>query len=363
MTESRLAPSFLPATAVLEMTYACNHACTFCSCPWYAKDGSFETHPELTADQWKQTIAKLCGMGCTDFAFTGGEPLLKDGIEEIIEFAAGQTVERIETEGDKLVSKQTPPKLYLLSNGKAMSDDILKLCKTHDVNLSMSLPGYTTFPEHTCGGMDADHVLEWFRKAKKMDITTTVGITVTNENHFELFETISQALLAGADLLLMNRFMPGGRGLEHADRLTLSSEQILDMLDTAEDVLQTANRAGSVGTELPKCILGERSYERLHVGTRCSAALDFFVIGPSGYVRVCNHSPKRLNHVDDIESLKDHDYWKQFVFKDYLPEKCGDCSLITDCDGGCREAAHVVGGQVDSMDPLLFEGCGIRFPR
>ena len=92
MTESRLAPSFLPATAVLEMTYRCNHACLFCSCPWYAEDGDFDTRPELTADEWKSTIAKLCSMGCTDLAFTGGEPLLKEGIEDIIEFAAGLTV-------------------------------------------------------------------------------------------------------------------------------------------------------------------------------------------------------------------------------------------------------------------------------
>ncbi|HEY3444957.1 MAG TPA: hypothetical protein VGK67_01285 [Myxococcales bacterium] len=33
---SRLAASFLPRTAVLEMTYRCNHVCLFCSCPWSA---------------------------------------------------------------------------------------------------------------------------------------------------------------------------------------------------------------------------------------------------------------------------------------------------------------------------------------
>ena len=37
-TTRRLAPSFLPATAVLEMTYRCSHACLFCSCPWFADD-------------------------------------------------------------------------------------------------------------------------------------------------------------------------------------------------------------------------------------------------------------------------------------------------------------------------------------
>jgi len=40
-------------------------------------------------------------------------------------------------------------------------------------------------------------------------------------------------LLAGADSILLNRFMPGGRGLRHRD-LELNKEQLTEMLDTAE---------------------------------------------------------------------------------------------------------------------------------
>ncbi len=57
-----------------------------------------------------------------------------------------------------------------------------------------------------------------------------------------------------------------------------------------------AGRTGSVGTELPLCLIDKDRYTHLNVGTRCSAAKGFFVIDPSGYARVCNHSPVRLNH-------------------------------------------------------------------
>lgn len=353
MTDCMLAPSFLPATAVLEMTYRCNHGCLFCSCPWYADNNDFDERPELSVAEWKSLITKACQMGCCDIAFTGGEPLLKDGIEEIIEFAANMTVDRIETVGGKLESRTVPPKLYLLTNGKNMRNDILELCAKHDINLSMSLPGYATFPYHTKAGVDAEHVLDWFRKANDREVKTTVGITVTAKNIHELFETLSAALLAGADTLLMNRFLPGGRGIEHERELMLNREQVVQMLDIAEDVLTEANRYGSVGTELPKCIIGDRKYERLHVGTRCSAGLDFFVVDPSGYIRACNHSPVRLEHFDEVEKLKENPYWKRFVQKDYLPAHCSGCDLMFDCDGGCREAAHICGGSVDSPDPLL----------
>ena len=91
----------------------------------------------------------------------------------------------------------------------------------------------------------------------------------------------------------------------------------------------------------------------LNVATKCSAANRFFVLGPSGYVRVCNHSEHRLLFIRDWKDLKHHEYWKTFVMKRYLPGICGDCNSRTGCDAGCREAAHIVGGSIDSPDPIL----------
>jgi radical SAM protein with 4Fe4S-binding SPASM domain len=352
-TTRRLAPSFLPATAVLEMTYRCNHACLFCSCPWLDPDNDFDLRPELPVEAWKQAVSRLGEMGCTIFAFTGGEALLKPGLLELIEHTAGLEVEHVETEEGELRTRLGPPKLYLLSNGKLMSDEVLRFCARHDVHLSLSLPGMTTFGEHTQGSTTTADILGWFRRAADLGVETTAGVTVTALNIDELYETLAEALLAGAGDILLNRFLPGGRGLQHADRLSLPAEDIPRMLDIAEDVLQTAKRWGNVGTELPKCLFDPSRYERLTVGTRCAAARDFFVIDPSGYIRVCNHSPVRLVHLDDIETLPDHPEWQRFVFKDYLPAACAGCPISLDCDGGCREAARVVTGQPNGVDPAL----------
>lgn len=74
---SRLARSFLPSTAVLEMTYRCNNACIFCSCPWERDGGKFELKYESNPDEWRSCIALLVHLGVTRLAFTGGEPLRK----------------------------------------------------------------------------------------------------------------------------------------------------------------------------------------------------------------------------------------------------------------------------------------------
>lgn len=348
---SKLAPSFLPATCVMEMTYKCNHKCLFCSCPWEA-DENLKNKKELSVEEWKNCIKLMTANGVCSFAFTGGEALLNKDLFKIIEFAGTCTSEFIETKDDILVSEKKSPNLYLISNGALADNDVFSLCKNNNVHLSMSLPGLTTYKYHTQSG-NYKKVLENFTKAKNLGIQTTVNVTVTKKNIFELYETISEALLAGADTLLLNRFLPGGRGLDYASELLLSKEEIVEMLDIAEEILRKARRFGSVGTELPKCIVDTTKYTNLKVSTKCSAAINFFVIGPSGLIRTCNHSPVELCHFSQYETLKSNNYWKKFTQKDYLPLACTDCSHTQSCDGGCREAAHVYCGKVEDQDPIF----------
>lgn len=348
----RPAISFLPTTAVLEMTYRCNHKCLFCSCPWENPDGDFQKGRELTTEEWKDAIQRISSLGITDLCFTGGDALLRDDLWEIVSFARSLKDQKIVLKNQNLHQRRESLKLYLISNGQNVDLEVLRLCKKYKVQLSLSLPGLRTFPELTSGG-SPDKVLASFSKAKSMGLFTFVNIIVTKKNLSELFETISAAFLAGADQLLMNIFLKGGRGLQHAEDLALSHDQIIEALDQAEKVLQKAGRFGSVGTELPKCLLYGKKYERLDVAFQCSAAVGFFVIGPSGYARVCNHSQINLCHYRDIESLKMNPYWQKFAQKDYLPGKCFTCSELGRCDGGCREEAHIMSGKVNSLHELV----------
>ncbi len=350
--------TFLPSTVVLELTYRCNHNCIFCSCPWFAPDGNFEQLPELTTEQWKSVIGEMADLGISSFAFTGGEALLRKDCLELLEYTSSLKIRKIETIDGELVTHTTSPEIYLLSNGVLVDSKVMDTLKRLNINLSISLPGLSTFKEHT-GFDNAALVLDRFKQAKELNIPTTVNSTVTALNVHELRYTLAAAFLAGAGQLLMNRFLPGGRGLEHADDLTLSVPQIREMLMTADDVLTRANRKGNLGTELPFCLTEDLDLKALHTGTRCSAATGFFVIGPSGYIRVCNHSEVRLNHISQWKELKHNEYWNTFTMKKYMPEECSGCRYVLNCDGGCREAAHIAGGSVNSVDPVLNT---IEFP-
>ncbi|MBI5543869.1 MAG: radical SAM protein, partial [Deltaproteobacteria bacterium] len=271
MNPARPARSCLPSAAVLELTYRCNHRCLFCCCPWEAADGGFERGAELSLTDWKECVDRLLVSGVTSFTFSGGESTLFGGLSELIEFAASRAAEHVETVGEGLVMRAGPPRLFLLTNGRELSDDLLQLCREREVHLSLSLPGMASYRELTGSDTDPQRVLGWLRRAHELGVRTTANVTVTRPNLAELERTLGEALCAGADFLLLNRFLPGGRGLAMAEELALGPEEIVQMLQVAESVLRRARRRGGTGTEVPLCLAAGLDLEFLQLSSRCAA--------------------------------------------------------------------------------------------
>lgn len=323
----------LPNVAALELTYRCNHRCLFCSCPWesdetYRKD-------ELKTEQWFAVIDELMKNGVSAFTLTGGEPLMREDLIRIIEYIL-----------------QKGASLNMISNGRKIDDEFLDYIAKKKISICISIPGIETFVEHT-GVDNVEHVLSLFEKTKIRGIQATANIAVTKKNLPELYENIAYALIKGADYVLLNRFLPGGRGLQNQEYL-LTKKETNRMLDIAETVLAKANKYGHVGTELPLCAIDHpERYKHIQVSNLCSAAKGFCVVDPSGYLKVCNHSPIRICRYDELETLEQNEYWMQFRNRDYLPEMCKDCDKKSKCDGGCREAAHVLYGNTNDNDPIF----------
>ena len=336
----------LPQAVALELTYQCNHKCIFCSCPWYAPGNNYPVGKELDCEQWFKAIDILFENGVSGFSITGGETTLKDCMPQIVEYIHTNKLKR----GYDLPT-------VLISNGMEMSDEFLKLFKRCNVHLSMSLPGYETFEQHT-GTNHADGVLQWFKKAKEYGITPTMNVTVTAKNFHEVYETISLGLINGATYLLLNRFLPGGRGLYYMNELMLNRTQLNEMLSTAEEILQLANREGSVGTEIPLCAVDNpEKYKNLSIGYLCSAANGFFVVDPSGNIRTCNHSPRIVGNIFSEPIIEDVRYWNMFAHSLHNPEYCFDCKALGSCTASCREVAHILKGSPKEIDPSLEIHC------
>lgn len=331
-----------PKNVVLELTYKCNHKCLFCSCPWENEFSVYNKLPELSTAEWKKVVQILLDSGVEVFSISGGEAILKDGVGNIITYIR-----------DSLNVRGLDTEITLISNGRALTKDWLLFFKKHKVHLSISVPGITTFTRHT-GVDNVNGVLSWFDYAKSIDLKTTANITVTKLNLHELQNTIACALLHGAYDILLNRFLPGGRGLSYVKELKINTAEINKMLDDAEYVLSVANRYGNVGTEIPLCSINDPSkYKRLHIGYKCAAATEFFVVGPSGEIRTCNHSPRKIGHIFNPEIITDWNYWNKFAKEKLVVSECVGCMASIICSCGCREVANIMGLGVHDADPSV----------
>ena len=134
--------TILPSVAVLELTYRCNHTCRFCSCPWFA--GMLKPGQEMEVGEWKRLVEAYSAAGVTQFSFTGGEALLKEGCLELMDFAAKRA------------------KVGLLSNGRSMTEDVLRFCAERGIHVLMSMPGLQSFAANTDSDTPVEHILSMF---------------------------------------------------------------------------------------------------------------------------------------------------------------------------------------------------------
>jgi pyrroloquinoline quinone biosynthesis protein E len=66
-----------PDTLVAELTYACPLKCGYCSNPMQA------ARRELSTAEWTRTFDEAAALGVLQLHLTGGEPLLRDDLEEL----------------------------------------------------------------------------------------------------------------------------------------------------------------------------------------------------------------------------------------------------------------------------------------
>src|ERR1700685_398358 len=74
-----------PLLLVAELTYRCPLHCPYCSNPTQYPAG----RAELTTDDWRRVLREAAGIGVLHALFSGGEPLARKDLEELVTAARG----------------------------------------------------------------------------------------------------------------------------------------------------------------------------------------------------------------------------------------------------------------------------------
>ena len=324
---------------VFEVTQRCNHDCPHCYNAW--KNPVDYPAGELSTDETLAMAGKLLGeTGASLVTVTGGEPMLRADIVEIVDFLVdcGVTVN-------------------LISNGSLLDEDAIARLAPEKVSI-FELPLLSAHREI--------HDLLSGRRGAFDDVTLAVAnlkaasqrvvcvFVATKLNLATWRDTAEMAIALGADGIMFNRFNPGGEGARHIERLQAAPAELADALAVANEISEQYEFPISCSIAMPPCLFDTDRYPKLTFGF-CAAGTDraYYTLDPLGNIRPCNHSTTILGNIREMSFAAMADSPAMARFMAARPSFCDDCPLADECLGGCKAAAEVCCGDLRACDPFL----------
>ena len=207
-------PTGAPVTIVWNFTNKCNLNCLHC----HQDSSPMSSYPELTTSQAFKVIDNMSDAGVAIITFSGGEPLLRRDLYDVIKRA---------NDNGMLCT--------IASNGTLMTREVAKkLAKVGIRRVEIGLDGATAethdFLRNNHGSFKA--TIEGIKNCAEVgfdELATTM--TLHSKNVSELEETMKLAEKLGATRFYLNRLIPAGRGVE-ACYLDVTSEEKIKALET-----------------------------------------------------------------------------------------------------------------------------------
>lgn len=311
-----------PVLSEIAVTYRCNLACTFC----YVGERGYG---ELSTSDIKKVLYKIFHEAqVPSVSFTGGEPLLRYDINDLIEYAADIGL------WTNLITNGT-----LLSKEKVTD---LKHAGLASVQVSLEGPHATIHDALTGVNGAFEKTTAGIHNVREAGIPVHTNTTVSQHNLQHLKDIVHAVKKIGLDRLSMNLCIPCGAATKKPD-LWVSYRKIGTHII---DVKRCADDAGMKFlwySPIPVCMFNPIAYG---LGNKsCAAITGLLSIDPLGNIIPCSSWRKPMA---SLLRHPFHDIWESefiayFKNRDYAPDACHSCTDLELCKGAC---------------PLYWQTCG-----
>ena len=320
-------------------TQACNISCLHCY-----RDAGDCLRDELTTDEGKRLLDDAFACGFRIFVFSGGEPLLRPDLLELIAYARSIGLRPVLGTNGILL---TPEKVAELKQAGLAAAGI---------SVDSVSPERHDWFRQSAGAWAA--TVEGMRVCRESGLPFQVHTTVMDWNETEVLAITDKAIEWGAVAHHVFFLVPTGRGDNIKDRsLPVERQEALlsDILD----------KQRQVSIELkPTCApqfmrIAAQKDIPMRFSKGCIAGTAYCVILPNGDLQPCPYFPLKAGNVRDGGFAK---LWRESpLFLELrtsrLGGQCGCCGYQNVC-GGCRARAwHASGGDYMAKDPsCIFSG-------
>ena len=275
---------------------------------------------------------------------TGGEPLYRADIFEIIKYTVGKGL-----------------KAALATNGTLIIPEIAKKIKEAGATrVAISLDGAR--PEtHDGFRMQKgafEQALNGIKLLREQGVGVQINTTVTTHNLAEITEIYNLALKIGAEAFHIFLLVPVGCGLTIAKEKEITPEQYEEVLNWFYDK-EKESRIEVKATCAPhyyriRLQRAKAEGKTLNPARGCLAGSAVCFVSHKGDVQPCGYLPLVAGNV---RQTKFKDIWEKSQLFDSLrkPEllkgKCGECEYKIICEG-CRARAYAAVGDYLEAEPF-----------
>ncbi|MEJ5198079.1 MAG: radical SAM protein [Anaerolineae bacterium] len=325
-------PLIMPTTVKWEVTNRCNLGCQHC-----LVSAGRKLENELSTEEALDLVDACVGLGVHNLGILGGEPLLRDDVFTVMEYAIAR----------KLA-------VTLTTNAIAIDDAVagrIAGLGLHD--LAVSVDGIGEVHDRFRGVKGAfDRTLRGINHLIQHGVPFAIFTVVSRHNLHQLGEIVDLAVELGAVKFAINDLQPSGRGQLLRD-LCLSQEEFERLGQIMEEKrAQHRDRP----TRLVWAGVGRKratpDTERgVLLMSKCGAGLTELTVGADGTIRACPFLPPTT---ENIRRRPLEEIWFDSVELDLyrdrtgLKGRCGICQLKYACSG-CRARAEAFLG--DSLGP------------
>jgi PqqA peptide cyclase len=322
-----------PYTLVAELTYSCPLRCAYCSNPIQLEQRA----PALDRHDWCRVIREAEALGVMQVHFTGGEPLLYDDLEQLVEAARA---------ADLYVN--------LITSGLPLSRERLAgLQRAGLEHLQLSLQAVAGEVSRRISGVDAlarkRRVAEW---ARDLGLSLTVNIVLHRQNLAELPELLAVAESLGPERIELANAQYLGWALLNRDQLLPSRAELEGARSLANEAKQRLAGKIDVLFVLPDYYAGRPR------ACMSGWAERYLVVTPDGLLLPC-HAARDLPGLvfDDVRRASLSELWasspalNRYRGHAGLPVDCRSCEGRHEDHGGCRCQAFQLTGDANAIDP------------
>jgi radical SAM protein with 4Fe4S-binding SPASM domain len=326
-----------PITLGLEITNRCNLHCPHCYNPESRNDD------ELTTMEYVALIDAAAELGTQMIGWTGGEPLLREDLEELVCHAL----------------KAHDIKSGITTNGVLLDEDRatkLKLAGTHAVQISLdgTTPGRSWQIRRTTED-EFEKIINALRACREVGLKTNIAMLLGRENLDDGREMLKLAKREKVAGVRFCGFTPAGRGENKTIRSRFSFEHDLRSL---HDFITEAVGKNSVPVMFDP---GFGPVPPDYCFHECIAGMETCYIKASGDVYPCTAMLFDRFKVGNVRQRSLADIWADPGMTEMarydrsrINGLCSACDNTDNCHGACRSLTYAHTGDFDDSFPLCL---------